>query len=125
MPPVSQRRQKLNHLGESKEGLVAEWMLLKRSIWLRELFDDDVENCPLLELKHLRLHRFNLLLQHIIGEEHEIELMRFLSRPPYRTVQSNAEFDWLAFTYDVPHFRQMAKMDFPTFLYIVSLIQDH
>ncbi len=124
MPHTSQRRQELDNLCDAKEKLVAEWLLLKRSILLLELFDD-VENCSFLELKHLRLQHVNLLLRQIRDEEESIESKRYLSRPSYRSISSDNMFDRLVFSYDVPHFRQMARMDFSTFLQVVAMIQDH
>jgi hypothetical protein len=124
MPHISQRRQELNILGDSKDNVIAERLLIRRSIRLHELLAD-VENCPLLELKHLRLCHLDELLIHIKEEEEKIELRGCLSCLPHRSVQFDDMFDRLVSTCDVPHFWQMARMDFSTSLHIVSLIQDH
>jgi hypothetical protein len=124
MPHISQRRQELNNLNDIKEEMVTEWLLLKRSILIHD-FIDDAETCPLLELKYLRLLYLSLLLKQKSKEENEIESRRYLARPSYCSVSSDDMFDRLAFTYDVHHFRQMARMDFSTFLHVVALIQDH
>jgi hypothetical protein len=124
MPHISQRRRELHQLAESKKELFAQWLLLRRRIQLHELLDE-LDTCPILELKRLRFRRLNLLLTLIRKDEHAIESRRFLYRLPYRSVQSDEMFDRLVFTYNVPHFKQMARMNFSTFLRIVALIQDH
>ncbi len=123
MPHITQRRRELNQLAKSKDNFFAEWLLLRRRIQLHELFDN-LDTCSFLELKKLRFRHLNLLLTQIRKGEHAKESTRFLSRQPYR-FQSDEMFERPVFTYNVPHFRQMARRDFSTFLRIVALIQNH
>ncbi len=88
---------------------------------LHDLFDE-LDTCPVLELKRLRFRHLNLLLAQIRRDEHTIKWRKFLYRLPYCSVQRDEMFVRLVSTYNVPHFRLMARMNFPMFLGIVALI---